>query len=379
MFQYQKEVIINSQTVNSDAYGSGMTTDRIVATNGLLKILRSGEYKFEGVIDGRIYKTPGVEGAIGNVALTFAPLANLGIYRVSIYIGMNNKFLADFAYANWYKFGKPIIVEVEVDATNNTGAGIAALVAEAIKDAVPYNNVFARPVVAGSTVTVYLTDPYAHIKGATMEFYDPQAGCDSCIGDYVPVNIAPVITANVEPFGTAAWIQENLRFPTLENLRYNNMYKDEYPVPGVTYTEYSFAYITKRDIGGVSVVGQANQTITRHVYFVANSLVDWFEKKVEEAFGDNVIVANYSTMILSAPTVANDGAPVQLVADVYPADSSVTVTFASANLPTDVTLTADGVLTALATATVGATFEITATPDNAAYTPVTRTFTVIAG
>lgn len=379
MFQYTKEVIINSMKAKTDSYGSTLTTDRVVATNGLLNILRSGQYHFDSVVDGRIYKTPGVEGSTANVAMTFAPMTNLGIYRLSIFIGMNNKFYADMAYANWYKFGKPIIVEFEVNAGNNTGAGIAAIVAESVKEAVPYNNVFARPVVTGSTVTVYLTDPYAHVKGVTMDYYDPQAGCDSCIGDYVPTGITPTITDNVEPFGTGAWIEENLRFPTIENTRYNRLYKDETPVPGVVYTQYSFLYIRKRDIGGVSVVGQANKTITRHVFYVAESAVDEFEQKINEAFGDNVIVENYSTMILSAPTVANDGNPVQLVADVYPADSSVTVTFASTNLPTNVTLTAEGVLTAESAASVGATFEVTATPDNSAYKPVTRTFTVIAG
>lgn len=397
MFQYQKEIIINSATALTDSYNTGETTPRFVAKSGVLTILRSGEYKAENLY-GVINKTPGIEPSTGKVEIDFATVvlptaaAKPGIYRMGIFIGMDNKFLSDFAYANWYKFGKPVIAEIEITATDDN-TSIAKKFADAIKRAVPETNVFLKSKVDTTTATkmvATLTDPYAHIRAVTIEQFNHDADtCYTCFGDYAILAEANAqgtktaagitITANKEPFATGQWLIENLRFPSLPNLRYNALYQDERPVVGKLYTEYSFMYKVSRDIGGVSVVGQANETITRHIYYVANDVVADFETAVSTAFGPNVVVANNSVVITSGTTVANDGVPVNLGYDLMPADSSVTVTFALDAPVAGVTLTTAGVLTVESTVTVDTTIAITATASDAKYTSAKVSLKVIQG
>ena len=285
MFRYIKEVIINSMTADQDAYGTTLTLPKVTVTPAaggkpaLLSIVRAGEYKLPNIVDATVYRTPGVAGVTGSAALTVnaTDFASPGIYRVTVFIGMNNRFLSDFAYANWYAFGRPLLVEFEVTA-GMTPAQIAALIGDSLTKAVPYNNVFARVVVAGAVVTVYLTDPYAHIRGVTLDYYEP-VGCDSCIGQYVPITITGplTITANKEPFATAQWIRDNLRFPSYPNVRDRALFSDEYPITGKIYTMYSFNYDVVRHLGGLSVVSQKNESITRHVYYVNNDIVTAWE------------------------------------------------------------------------------------------------------
>lgn len=96
MFQYTHEVIINSLTRDG--------LDRFqVPSAGVLQILRSGVYKLEHVVDGKIYKTAGHEGKVSSLMFDFtdtAAFAEDGTYRLTIFTKMPNKFLGEYANAN---------------------------------------------------------------------------------------------------------------------------------------------------------------------------------------------------------------------------------------------------------------------------------------
>lgn len=226
MWKYTKETIINSLTVDNDAYGSSQQINKLVPTPGHLSILRAGEYKFEYIQDKRIYKTPGYPGTTGAVTINVANGASTiftenGSYLLSIAVGMNNKFLSDYANANWYPFAKPILVDFTVTDANNNVADLNKLIVDAINLAVPYNNVFARAAVDNNKIVISLTDAYAHIANVQLAYLNSGA-CNPCVGEYVEValpNGAIEVVLNKEPFATGSWIQENLRFPSYPNLR----------------------------------------------------------------------------------------------------------------------------------------------------------------
>jgi len=383
MFTYTKEVIINSLIADADAYGSTQTLPRITAEPGLLRILRSGEYKQSGIQGAKIFKTPGVAGSTSNILIPNlgALLATPGVYRITVYIGMAGQYLGDFAHANWYPFGKPLMADFSVSAGMSDAEKMTQMY-NALNLTVPYNNIFARVIQSGTDVTVDLTNPYAFVARASLDYYNPEL-CGMCSGTYEEIPEFPglvTITPNVQPFATAQWLIENLRFPSYPNLRYAALNAEEYPIRGQMYTQYSFAYDVERPgYYGISGVNEKMAAVTRHVYYVLNSLVAEFETLVDDAFPDVDIVENFSVFIVSAPTIANDGVSVALVADSYPADPTATYTWTGAGLPTGVTLTSGGVLTAVSTATVGSTFTVTATSSNPDYKPATRTFTVVAG
>ena len=86
-------------------------------------------------------------------------------------------------------------------------------------------------------------------------------------------------TPNNVEFGTYEYLLHNLRLPTYANLRFTSPSAPEMPVPGVEYTQFSFAYCVPRGIhfGGLSVAGQTNHSTTLHTFFVASTLVEDFK------------------------------------------------------------------------------------------------------
>ena len=314
MFQYTHEVIINSLTRDGH--------NILQPAAGILNILRSGVYKFEHVVDGKVYKTAGHEGKISSLLFDFTDTAVFtedGTYRLTIFTKMPNKFLGEYANANWYEFGKPLMVEFECIGTM-TAEILMNKVANALKLALPENNQWLKITTGDATkVTVQTKDPYMIFSGVTLEYYEPTA-CDSCVGYYAMKDLSTnvKIENGYEPFATAAWITENLRFPSYPNVRYASPNSDEIPTPGAIYNMYSFAYdVVRKGLGGLSVVGQKNESVTRHIYYVRQDLAEAFENAISEAFGPNVIIEDNATYIISAATIANDGVAVELKADTY--------------------------------------------------------------
>ena len=151
--------------------------------------------------------------------------------------------------------------------------------------AIPYNNQFVKVTRDGSALNFVASDPYMFFpkEEVLLERYDPTM-CDSCLGEYMVRDIEAneTNTVNVKPFATGEWLIENLRFPTYPNFRYYAAGKDEYPVPGVVYTQYSFAYDSPRPgYGGLMGVGQKVEAVTRHIFYVAEGAVADFEKAFE--------------------------------------------------------------------------------------------------
>ena len=382
MFQYTHEVIINSLIRDG--------LDRLQPSAGVLQILRSGVYKFEHVVDGKIYKTAGHEGKVSSLMFDFtdtAAFAEDGTYRLTIFTKMPNKFLGEYANANWYEFGKPLMVEFECIGAM-TAEILMNKVAAALKLALPENNQWLRITTGdASKVTVQTKDPYMIFSGAELEYYEPTA-CDSCVGYYEKKDLSKnmKVENGYEPFATAAWITENLRFPSYPNVRYASPNSDEIPTPGAIYNMYSFAYdVVRKGLGGLSVVGQKTESVTRHIYYVRQDLAAEFEAAISEAFGPNVIIEDHATYIVSAATIANDGVAVELKAEVYPASDSITYTWAITDAAGTPGSEPEGVsmsgaaLTASSDATVGTKFYVTCTPSDSSYKPVTREFTVIEG
>ena len=261
-------------------------------------------------------------------------------------------------------------------------------VAKALKLALPENNQWLKITTGdASKVTVQTKDPYMIFSGVELEYYEPTA-CDSCVGYYEKKDLSKNMTVEngYEPFATAAWITENLRFPSYPNVRYASPNSDEIPTPGAIYNMYSFQYdVVRKGLGGLSVVGQKTESVTRHIYYVRQDLAAAFEEAISEAFGPNVIIEDHATYIVSAATIANDGVAVELKAEVYPASDSMTYTWAITDAAGTPGSEPEGVsmsgaaLTASPDATVGTKFYVTCTPSDGAYKPVTREFTVIEG
>ena len=316
MFDYTKETIINSQYVDGNL-------ERIQAITGTLQILRTGEYKVDykktKLVNNKVYKTTPVVGVNAKYTLTAAAgsTANAGVYRISINMKMNSKFMADYATAVW-KFQKPVVVEIEI--TNGMPADkVAAKLASALNLAIPYNYKFIKASVNDEVVTVEGSDSAQMFDSIEISKYVPNTVIPS-EGEYVPTNgVITVAKAkdNEEEFATGNWLVHNLRFPSYPNVRYNSINGDETPVMGELYTQYSFQYeADRKNLSGLGTVGQKLTSITNHVFYVINSLVGTFEAALKKAFGADII-ANMNTIEIIGNDSVTKGATVTLMANAY--------------------------------------------------------------
>lgn len=284
MFDFQKEVIINSNVLEDGV------TPRFKAMTGavnLFRVLRCADYRKEGLIDGIVYKTMYNKGAAPFATFDVPTVA--GIYRVIVGFSLDGRYLSDYAYP-WYKFGKPVMAEFELDDSNLAEA--QEIMIKAIEMAIPENYRFARITKEGSDkVKVSGTDSHQIIKVAELQKVVSLAcPADACHEVEYQLVAKAVVEKNIMEVGTAAWIQENLRFPSYPNLRYDALNEEEYPVKGGLYVQYSFGYCSpRRGLHGQGTVGQALKSITTHTFYVLSSLADEFEEDLKKVFGDDSI------------------------------------------------------------------------------------------
>lgn len=287
MFDFQKEVIINSNLLDDGVNPRFMVMDGPVK---LFRVLRCADYRKEGLVEGVIYKTPAEKGQVASAAFNLP--TKEGTYRVVIGITLIGKYLADYAMP-WSNFGKAVLAEFEVSAEDlGKTKELQEKMIKAIEMAIPENYRYVRVSAEDSDkVLVSCTDSHQVITVAELQEQRGISCPDSCTEkQYVTVDEAVEVTKNKMEIGTAAWLQENLRFPSYPNIRYAALNEEEYPVNGGLYTQFSFLYcIPRKGLHGQGTVGQALKSVTTHTFYVLSSLVDKFEEDLKKVFGDDSI------------------------------------------------------------------------------------------
>lgn len=287
MFDFQKEVIINSNLLDDGVNPRFMVMDGPVK---LFRVLRCADYRKEGLVEGVIYKTPAEKGQVASAAFNLP--TKEGTYRVVIGITLIGKYLADYAMP-WSNFGKAVLAEFEVSAEDlGKTKELQEKMIKAIEMAIPENYRYVRVSAEYSgKVLVSCTDSHQVITVAELQEQRGISCPDSCTEkQYVTVDEAVEVTKNKMEIGTAAWLQENLRFPSYPNIRYAALNEEEYPVNGGLYTQFSFLYcMPRKGLHGQGTVGQALKSVTTHTFYVLSSLVDKFEEDLKKVFGDDSI------------------------------------------------------------------------------------------
>lgn len=287
MFDFQKEVIINSNLLDDGVNPRFMVMDGPVK---LFRVLRCADYRKEGLVEGVIYKTPAEKGQVASAAFNLP--TKEGTYRVVIGITLIGKYLADYAMP-WSNFGKAVLAEFEVSAEDlRKTKELQEKMIKAIEMAIPENYRYVRVSAEDSDkVLVSCTDSHQVITVAELQEQRGISCPDSCTEkQYVTVDEAVEVTKNKMEIGTAAWLQENLRFPSYPNIHYAALNEEEYPVNGGLYTQFSFLYcMPRKGLHGQGTVGQALKSVTTHTFYVLSSLVDKFEEDLKKVFGDDSI------------------------------------------------------------------------------------------
>lgn len=298
MFDYIHDVILNITSAED-------LEDKVKVTSAkdgkkVITFKRNGEYKLDSVqnvvltkgtlgkkealtlhCDGLIKSEDVPDGKGGTVKVY-----ETGLYQLALYVKMPNRFYGEFANANWYAFGKPVMIGFEVtEEMAKSGAVLAKKLERLFNLAVPESNRFVSVKVDNTDLVVTVREEYMHFGDIVLEKYDPTV-CDSCLGEYVERELVKgtnyEITKGVEPFGTAEWITENLRFPSYPRVRYKAINGDETPMQGVVYDQISFVYANERKgFGGSDSVGQAITASTIHSFYVPQAYSEQVKTMLE--------------------------------------------------------------------------------------------------
>ena len=269
MFQYINSIVLNSLTDEA----SGLKKVKADGEKHILKVLRVNDFKKESVVMCRPVKAEkAVDGSV-----TFATLPNEeGLYRINLYVrlsGSQNSY-----YANDMVFkGRPFVYEFKGNTT-------ATDLVEIIKNINQlYGDKFLKVEVSGSGVK-FTGDNYALFTIAKIEkFVQDNSVFPSINGGTWEEVSKGTITKCVNDFGTYDQILKDLRLPTMEARRWEAVNKEELPIPGTLYNQYTIDYCVDRGILGTDAVGDVVKSLTHHVFFVPQALATTFEGKLTTA------------------------------------------------------------------------------------------------
>lgn len=243
-----------------------------------LKIRRGLEFKKSNVqaIYHRGYReavNPEYKVALDTVAAT------PGIYRISLYVTLSGS--QDERYANTRVLkGKPIFVEFEVTAKENTAALVADKVIAITKKYLQmvYEDKIIN-IVKDSTTGIIIKgiSGEQRFSKVALEKWENNdwTTLDESINGVAGTKIT-VTAIGDNGFGTYRNIIKDLRLPTAANTRWTHIVQDETPVLGGMYDQYTIVYCVHRGVLGSDAVGDDVTSITEHVFYVKSDVkVDW--------------------------------------------------------------------------------------------------------
>ena len=283
MFKYSVTSVIN--TINDYATGlplfeglDGETQADGTVLEARLKVKRGLEFKKSNVqaIYHRGYRAavnPEYKVALDTVAAT------PGIYRISLYVTLSGS--QDERYANTRVLkGKPIFVEFEVTAKENTAALVADKVVAITKKYLQmvYEDKIIN-IVKDSTTGIIIKgiSGEQRFSKVALEKWENNdwTTLDESINGVAGTKIT-VTAIGDNGFGTYRNIIKDLRLPTAANTRWTHIVQDETPVLGGMYDQYTIVYCVHRGVLGSDAVGDDVTSTTEHVFYVKSDVkVDW--------------------------------------------------------------------------------------------------------
>lgn len=312
MFKYSVTSVIN--TINDYATGLplfeglvGETQTDGTVLEDRLKIKRGLEFKKSNVqaIYHRGYRAavnPEYKVALDTVAAT------PGIYRISLYVTLSGS--QDERYANTRVLkGKPIFVEFEVTAKENTAALVADKVIAITKKYLQmvYEDKIIN-IVKDSTTGIIIKgiSGEQRFSKVALEKWENNdwTTLDESINGVAGTKIT-VTAIGDNGFGTYRNIIKDLRLPTAANTRWTHIVQDETPVLGGMYDQYTIVYCVHRGVLGSDAVGDDVTSITEHVFYVKSDVN-------EASFKDAIAILGTVTEVDAAGTVKDIKEPAEL-------------------------------------------------------------------
>lgn len=268
MYQFTTTNIINS------SLDSNGTTAKYTGTTTYLQVARVGKFLKDNILS--ITKRAYYAG-VKEVAKVQIPTITAGLVaRLTVEVRLSEQTNSEYANIA-LAFKKPVTVEVIATGTAGTDATALAAQINGLKDRFGFSYVTAT-VINTDWVQVTATDVNQRIYSMIIE--KEKASPNSIIQpeyENVSSTTFAVTTAGKIGFGDNDWMARRVMLPTAENVRYFGISKDERPVLGGNYNQYTLRYKVAKEDDGIVAGGYS---ITTHVFYVLGSLVAAFEAEI---------------------------------------------------------------------------------------------------
>ena len=272
MYQFTTTTILNSQL---DSNG---TSAKYTGTSAGLNVTRVGNFKKANIVS--FYKRP-YQAGVKEVATITIPAIEAG-YTARLEIDVRLSQQTDSEYANTYLyFKKPVVVEII--ATNSATNDALSLISQinGLKDRYGFSYITATTGGAGVITLTATNNNQRFFSAKILKEVALTLNSNSIIQpEYEDVSSTTfaVSTPGIVGFGDDEYMIRSIMFPTYENSRYFGTNKEERPIIGGNYSQYTLRYSIAKD--GMDGIVAGGTSITTHVFYVPAANVTTFETAI---------------------------------------------------------------------------------------------------
>ena len=281
MFLYTTTTIINSANA-VDVQGNalldheGNALPRVKGADDVLTVVGTGTYKKDNIQS--VYKrayAPGVK----EVATITVPAADAeDLLRLTVEVKLDGSVQSD--YANFtYDFKQPLTVDIISSGAAATDAAELAKVLNKIKT--EYGRSLFTASVNSTDLVLKARTNDQRFKSITLEKVG-EVSLNTLSPKITNLAVGAVTVKGKTGFGDDAWMLKSVMLPTYENTRHFGIIKDERPILGGNYSQYTLKY--KVNAGEEGVFMGDDKSVTTHVFWVAEDQIAVFEEAVEAVF-----------------------------------------------------------------------------------------------
>lgn len=279
MYQFTTTNVINSAYA-VDLNGlplldsNGASVAKIVGSTTSLDVRKVGTFLTSKIVS--IDKRPYTVGVKEIFTVTVPAITSGLVARLDVVLKLRGTSTQS-EYTNYsLDFLKPITVEVV--ATNSAAADAAALIVQFNSLKNRFGRSYATAVLANTADIVITVNE--DVLGFQSVLVSKQVLSPNSIiqPEYELVATGTVATAGKIGFGDDLWMIRTAMIPTAENVRYFGISKEERPIMGGNYTQYSLRYSIDKD--GQDGILSGGKSVTTHVFYVKSDLVTTFEAAI---------------------------------------------------------------------------------------------------
>lgn len=287
MFQFTTTTIINSNQA-VDAQGNhlldneGNDLTKFAGDADKLRVFGTGIFKAENIKS--VYKRASSVGVREVVEIEIPAKTAGTLLRLEVNVKLHGRVQSDYTSYNG-DFSKPAVIDIL--ATNNATDDAAefARLYNKLKTEYGYNMFTAKADAGTLTLT-------ARENGQLLnaELFEVGELGLKLIPEITSLAKSTVDTHGKKGFGDTPHMLQSIAIPTYENTRHFGILKDERPIVGATYTQFTLKYEVLS--GEDDIWNSAKKATTTHVFWVIDSLAEAFEDEIVKAFSDVEEVTN---------------------------------------------------------------------------------------